>query len=256
MPAPLPSTVVDGRHEPLPPFRDGTSPLDALFEPPVATAMVPLDAPELEEPVPEEHDHLAKARRPRVLEFRAGRCAARRALEALGVSPSFIGRHPDRSPIWPPGIVGSITHVGRDGVGWAAAAVARDEDFSSIGVDAESATPLEPALWRRILTAGELERLDLAPTERRGLIAKTLFSAKEALYKCQYPLTRAFLEFREVEVDLEEEHFTARVSHELARRALPAELRGRHLVWDALVLTAITLPSKRAGAFASPSAYG
>ena len=38
---------------------------------------------------------------------------------------------------------------------------------------------------------------------RRGALAKIVFSVKEAAYKAQFPLTRTFLEFGAMAVDLD-----------------------------------------------------
>ena len=53
-------------------------------------------------------------------DFAAGRHCARRALARLVGSPEPILSGPDREPVWPQGIVGSITHCD----GYRAAAVA------------------------------------------------------------------------------------------------------------------------------------
>src|SRR5690242_4153856 len=61
-------------------------------------------------------------------EFATGRHCARQALAALGVpaTPLLSGGH--REPLWPAGVVGSITHC----TGYRAAAVAPDERLAAI----------------------------------------------------------------------------------------------------------------------------
>src|ERR1700716_1803425 len=53
-------------------------------------------------------------------EFLAGRLCAAQALRCLGADSTHVGMAGDRAPVWPDGVVGSITHSG----GFAAAAVA------------------------------------------------------------------------------------------------------------------------------------
>src|SRR5208283_6057556 len=69
----------------------------------------------------------------RVADFATGRRCARSALLKLGLTPESILVGPYREPVWPEGIVGSITHC----PGFYAAALAHRRDLRSIGIDAE-----------------------------------------------------------------------------------------------------------------------
>src|SRR5437763_335927 len=94
-------------------------PIGALFDGFVVTAQaVPtaLDG----QLYPEERACIARAVPKRRAEFATGRVCARQALERLGVAVGPLLPHPDRSPAWPPGIVGSISHTD----GYCAVAVA------------------------------------------------------------------------------------------------------------------------------------
>jgi len=53
-----------------------------------------------------------------------------------------------------------------------------------------------------VLTAKERALIEARPEPERGFLGKLVFSAKECVYKCQYPLSRQFLEFADVEVTL------------------------------------------------------
>ena len=151
-----------------------------------------------------EQEAVAGAAQTRVEQFTAGRVCSRIALGRLGVATTTpVLRGEDRAPIWPPGFVGTISHTDT----WCAAAVARAEDVRSIGIDLEPATPLKEALWRRVCTPKERDWLhDLSAP---GVTGKILFSAKESVYKCQYPITNKFLGFHAVEVELDEGEFRA-----------------------------------------------
>ena len=149
--------------------------------------------------------------------FRNGRRVACSALQMAGYLDSFlhsgedtnsiddrlldahrikvVGVNPDRSPSWPTGFVGSISHTER----WILAAAARSSDFHSIGIDTEIvvAERLAKELRMNIGTPSEWKLL-----EDVGLDSSTaftlLFSAKESFYKCWYPLQRKFLEHLDV----------------------------------------------------------
>lgn len=146
----------------------------------------------------------------RLSEFRAGRRAARRALAALGLPPVALPMGPDRAPIWPPGICGSIAHAG----GLAVAVVSRS---GAVGVDLEEDAALDPDLWSTICSEREMDRLPLAD---RGLYLRRIFAAKEAVFKAQRAENRVMFGFEAVEVTLVETGFDAQFLSECG--AFPA----------------------------------
>jgi 4'-phosphopantetheinyl transferase EntD len=221
--------------------------LARLLPPCVSTVEVDLAAGGFDQLLPEEAAAIANASQGRALEFRAGRHCARRALAQLGVEGVPILRAADRSPIWPAGIAGSISHTRRGDAGYCCAAVVRKTDLASVGVDAETAAPLEPALWSRILTQREQTSLERLEPEERGRIAKLVFSAKESFYKCQHALSGLFLEFGDVEIDLDLTGF--RFQAILGRDAEPfsrgATFEGTFGRGPDVVITAAILPPRR-----------
>ena len=124
----------------------------------------------------------------------AARFVARALMARLGAAQGPILR-PDRgAPIWPPGIVGSLAHDGR----MAVACVARGDDVASLGVDVEPDEPLPPELKETVATPRERGRYGA------GLLAgRWLFAAKEAVFKATFPLDGAWLDFHDIEVDLD-----------------------------------------------------
>ena len=104
---------------------------------------------------PEEAACIERAVAKRRREFTAGRLCARAALARVGVPPAPLLPNSDRTPRWPEGIVGSISHCD----GYCGVVVARRERFAGLGLDAEVAAPLDPALVPRICRPSELERL-------------------------------------------------------------------------------------------------
>jgi 4'-phosphopantetheinyl transferase EntD len=134
----------------------------------------------------------------RLREFSAGRQCAREALARLGHAPVALPVGPGRAPLWPAGIIGSISHTAEIAV----AVVARQAQLRSLGIDVESADPLEHGL--RELVCRDDERAALAASGLEpGLGAKLIFSAKESLYKCLWPLTGVFLEFHALGIRLD-----------------------------------------------------
>ena len=93
-----------------------------------------------------------------------------------------------------------------------AVAVARSSTARSIGLDIEADEPMKPELRPRILTDGECAWLETRDAGEQGRLAMLVFSAKECFYKCQHPLTRQFLGFQDVELELDpdERRFVAR----------------------------------------------
>lgn len=133
-------------------------------------------------------------------EFAAGRSCARAAIKALGLADQPVGVAGDRSPIWPKGAVGSITHSGH----WAAAAVGlRARGIRAIGLDVEEAVPLDTDLIPEICVEAERDWLACQPASDQGILAKAIFCAKEAAYKCQYPISGRLIGFAVLQIDLE-----------------------------------------------------
>src|SRR5260370_8132884 len=104
-------------------------------------------------------DTVAKRRR----EFAAGRTCARRALAALDVYDIAILRGTKGEPLWPPGIVGSITHCA-DHCG---AAVAPRQDVVSIGIDVQFNQELPANIEEIVYTASERHLVTSPPHQKR-----------------------------------------------------------------------------------------
>ncbi len=191
---------------------------------------------------PAEESAVGRAVDKRRREFATARGCAHRALERLGEVPGPVPAGERGEPLWPQGVVGSITHCR----GYRAAVVARSAELATIGVDAEPHEALPEGLL------GDIAR----PAERRllgELAAKTpaihwdrlLFSAKESVYKAWFPLAQRWLGFEDAELEIEPDRlaFTARLlvpGPELDGDELRG-FEGRWLVRDGLVLAAIAV---------------
>lgn len=202
---------------------------------------VVVDAVEGDDPeaflFPEELVAVARAIEHRKREHAIGRSCARRALARLGYPPLPILSGPKREPLWPAGVVGSITHCR----GYSAAAVAKDSQLLAIGIDAELHAPLPEGVFERISLPEERERLATAPAGVHW--DRLLFSAKEATYKAYYPLARAWLGFDQAAIafDPDARTFEARLLVEPVRaRSLSLQrFHGRFAIHGGWVLTAI-----------------
>ncbi|MEA2979867.1 MAG: hypothetical protein QOF09_1690 [Alphaproteobacteria bacterium] len=121
----------------------------------------------------------------------AARIVARTLLSRFGQAPRAIPRSTAGMPVWPAGIVGSLAHESKVAI----AAMARRDEFLSVGVDIEPAEPLGPDLLNMVATVKERGKIQDDPYRGR-----LLFSVKEAIYKAVYPLDGTFLDHHDVEV--------------------------------------------------------
>lgn len=108
------------------------------------------------------------------------RCAAS-AGQRLGLDVGSLPRRPDRSPLWGPGTVGSLTHCR----GYRAAVVASSSCWRAWGLDAEPLAALTESVASRIVRSDENMEAVSAALNGPGEAACLLFSIKEALFKAQ-----------------------------------------------------------------------
>jgi 4'-phosphopantetheinyl transferase EntD len=147
---------------------------------------------------PGEAQYLGRAVPKRIQEFAAGRLCARRALAEFGYTDYPLRMNGDRRPQWPAPVTGSITHT----AGMCGAVVARKRQFRAVGLDMEIVGRVTPEIWPNICAPEETAWLAALREPERGRCAALIFSAKECFYKCQYSVTREWLEFDDVMLDL------------------------------------------------------
>jgi 4'-phosphopantetheinyl transferase EntD len=191
---------------------------------------------------PEEEVLLGGAIDKRRREFATGRMCARTALQQLGYPASAILRGSRGEPLWPEGVVGSITHCD----GYRAAAVARSGEIVTVAIDAEPHAQLPRGVLEQIARAEELAQLRRLCAEMpQPYWDRLLFSAKESVYKACYPLSQSWLGFEQISIafDPPKRAFLARLltpGPTLADGPLQA-LSGRWLVHEGIGLTAIAV---------------
>lgn len=165
-------------------------------------------------------------------EFAAGRMAGARALARLGLKAEPIPMGPDRAPVWPAGVYGSISHAG----GFAAAVVSAT---APVGLDMEGDAALEPDLWPVLLTQAEMKIAQIS--ENAGVFALEVFVAKEAAYKAQYARSGTLFDFQMLETEWQGSVFLARFTKDCAPFSKGQALGGNISRACGLVIAAVTL---------------
>jgi 4'-phosphopantetheinyl transferase EntD len=191
---------------------------------------------------PEEKEAIREASPGRRNEFISGRVCARAAMGKLGYAPMALPRGLQREPIWPHGLVGSITHCR----GYRAAAVARSELYQGIGIDAEPHTALPDGIVNRVALPEERRWLDVQ-ADMGVHWDRVVFSAKESVYKAWFPVTRRWLGFEDVVLQINPQagSFNAvlLVSDPVVNGCALSQLSGRFRVANGLVMTFAGIPS-------------
>jgi 4'-phosphopantetheinyl transferase EntD len=150
---------------------------------------------------PSESLFIARAGPRRLATFRGGRACARVALRDLGLAPVAIGTNAYGAPVWPPTVVGSISHRNE----FAVALVAHSPPIRGLGIDLERDELLEdPAMVRIICRPDELDSAYDAHHPANLGRGKLIFAVKEAVYKAYSAIKDTFLDFHEIRVSLDE----------------------------------------------------
>ena len=182
---------------------------------------------------PRETEAAGRMVEKRLREFSTGRFCAHKALAALdpGYATIEIPIGENREPLWPQGSIGSITHDRQ----LALAVVSRDPKCLSLGIDLQPFECLTQRVSERIASEPEISAIALlldkevsdgilkpplpgstesdskraqqgegAGSENEetlpGLAACLLFSIKESIFKCYFPVHRVWIDFKEATV--------------------------------------------------------
>jgi 4'-phosphopantetheinyl transferase EntD len=219
-----------------------SSALQSLF--PTAVVVrdrrIPGDAGDL---LPSEAHYVARAHPKRIKEFAAGRACAKSALAQLGVRGFALHAAADRQPLWPDGFVGSITHT----TGLCAAAVAPRSSILAIGLDSEIVGAPTLDIWPTICRDEELAWVYSLPSSEQPAAVTLLFSAKEAFYKCQYPLVGEWLDFHDLRVQAAwgetRGTFTASATRDIRFAHLDLPVTGRYVFHEQFVSAGLSTPA-------------
>ncbi|TQF66987.1 4'-phosphopantetheinyl transferase superfamily protein [Rhodococcus spelaei] len=196
--------------------------------------------------LPQEEALIARAVDKRRREFVSVRHCAREAMAKLGVDAAPILKGDRGVPLFPRGVVGSLTHCD----GYRGAVLGYSMQVRSVGIDAEPHGPLPDG----VLDAVSLpeERVEIAAkSDDRVHWDRLLFCAKEATYKAWFPLTGRWLGFEDARITLALSEGSDGVTGTFHSELLVpgqttdgpplSSFDGRWLVADGLVITAITV---------------
>lgn len=163
----------------------------------------------------------------RQAEYFHGRYAARLAMERLGRPGADVAIGRAREPLWPDGIVGSISHSQC----FAAAVATTAGRHDGVGIDIERIVDADAqqALLATAISARELDYLQGlgAGLPLRSLVT-IVFSAKESLYKGAYAAVGRFFDFSAAQVtgfDADKSRLSLTLTEELS------SVFHRHSVW-------------------------
>jgi enterobactin synthetase component D len=178
----------------------------------------------------------------RQTEFSHGRSCAHQALAKFKLESEPIPRNAEtREPCWPEAVWGSITHSGE----YAAAAVGLSDDVSGIGIDLESLSRVvDFNISRHVCVEQELEWLKTLSPAKANQGLRIIFSAKESIFKCLFPISRTYLYFKDATVEIDEDsaEFTFTISRECSGITEAGfKHSGKFSIIDKMLLTAIYL---------------
>jgi len=156
---------------------------------------------------------LANAVAKRRAEYLASRYCGQILLEQAQAASTVIGTH-DRVPQWPAGWRGSISHSDR----YALVAIAPESAGLMPGIDIEQWQPEIMLETADMFASPDEQQLLSALAMPYPQALLTLFSAKESLYKSQWPEVRRYFDFQAAKVthiDEAEQRFTLTLTETL-----------------------------------------
>lgn len=107
-----------------------------------------------------------------------------------------LSKFPDGHINWPTDIVGSLSHK----AGHVALALSQNSNFHSIGIDCESVSKINLGIKSKVITPEEEKHFGHLNFSDNQVLA-IIFSLKEALFKCHYPLGQKMFYFEDAYLD-------------------------------------------------------
>lgn len=193
-------------------------------------------------PAPE---HLQRAVKKRRAEYLASRYCLQQALASWGIPSFLLHNSPDRAPIWPQGIRGSLSHTHQQ----VCALLTRRQD-QLLGVDCERIMEAKVASETHpmLITAAEKARLEQGNVPFPTALT-VAFSIKESLYKALYPQVKQFMDFSAAEVmqcSADLQHISLRLTQTLSEEMVVGSVfEGRAILQPDQVITWIIGPQQR-----------
>ena len=171
-------------------------------------------------------------------EFFAGRvCAALAYKELTGKDLTELPVNEDRSPRWPTGVVGSITHNEKFVV------AELSTELKSLGIDLATLGSVQKHLQQNICNNSDVT--EVLGIEQDHLLT-FIFSFKESLFKAVYPLVKEFFDFQAASVtkiNFSEKTFEIVLEEKIASKILKNKFSGDFVFIDKqTILSRIILP--------------
>lgn len=163
---------------------------------------------------------MALAVNKRKAEYLAGRYLVRWLLQKAGLPDMPVGIAHDRTPCWPVGVTGSISHSNDTAI----CAISYRQSVSATGIDVETIMPQPTATNLVPLIISEVELRFLLSVNSRPasmtfpLLLTLVFSAKESLFKALFPLVRIYFDFLDasvVNLDQQNQQFSIKLERTL-----------------------------------------
>lgn len=145
---------------------------------------------------PGYEQYLHKATVKRKSEFLAGRYCAQESLKRWQVQDEIIGIGEGRHPIWPAGIVGSISHCHA----YAVAVTAKVDNVLAVGLDAEDVAKEETINEIMEMVVNQNEIVLIKEPSRRDVVFTVIFSMKESFFKAVYPIVGFYFDFQAISI--------------------------------------------------------
>ncbi|ASD68775.1 hypothetical protein B1L02_18265 [Pseudoalteromonas piscicida] len=137
-------------------------------------------------------DSLRSAVKSRQSEFLAGRFCASQAIKSLNNSSGQIPIGENRQPMWPEGLLGSISHIETSAI----CAAAIESEYKYLGIDIENWISRQVSYEIKDLIISSEEESILKHSDFSDIESITLlFSAKESLFKAIYKYVGKYFGF-------------------------------------------------------------
>lgn len=142
-------------------------------------------------------DSISRSVLKRQAEFFFGRYVARHSLKRQNIFDQNIGIGSNRMPLWPNGIVGSISHT--DSIAICTTMFATRCSYLGIDIEKIMDRSISDDIQEAVLSFEELIVLEQSIIPLNVLITLA-FSAKESLFKALYPCITQYLDFHDAKI--------------------------------------------------------
>ena len=183
----------------------------------------------------QERAYLDNAVSSRRAEFSTGRLLVASQLKEFGIVGVPVRRGIMNEPIWPDGIVGSISHTSEICV----VVMGRSTDISFLGVDVEFGNADVSKIESLVLSERELLDVSSLDAPDRARRVRMAFCTKESVFKAIYPVLHRFIDFPEVTIQCSDhtETFSAVSETDRELNSLLRDGCGRFRVDQSLIVS-------------------